>query len=100
LLVLNNCKPEFAGGRAEKIRAAVSNDAVETASGPLSVTMSLGLLLSVDWGPRPVEELLQEVDAALYAAKAAGRNCVRRARPERSGETIGVTVRESVQGGR
>jgi two-component system, cell cycle response regulator len=100
LVVLNNCKPESAEGRAEKIREAVSNDAVQTASGALSVTMSLGLLLSVDWGPRPVAELLQEVDEALYAAKAAGRNCVRRARPEASGETVGATVRESVQRGR
>jgi two-component system, cell cycle response regulator len=100
LVVLNNCKPESAEGRAEKIREAVSNVAVQTASGALSVTMSLGLLLSVDWGPRPVAELLQEVDEALYAAKAAGRNCVRRARPEASGETVGATVRESVQRGR
>jgi GGDEF domain-containing protein len=39
------------------------------ACGALNVTMSLGLLLSKDWGPRSVEELLFEVDAALYAAK-------------------------------
>jgi predicted signal transduction protein with EAL and GGDEF domain len=44
--------------------------------------MSLGLLMSKEWGYRPVEELLQQADAALYAAKAAGRNCVRVASPK------------------
>jgi PleD family two-component response regulator len=44
--------------------------------------MSLGVLLSCEWGHRPADELLREVDAALYAAKAAGRNCVMQAKPE------------------
>jgi hypothetical protein len=44
--------------------------------------MSLGLLLSQEWGLRPAEVLLREVDAALYAAKEAGRNCIKVARPE------------------
>jgi two-component system, cell cycle response regulator len=77
LLVLNNCKPQFAEARAEEIRKAVSSRVIQTASGPLQVTMSFGLLVSENWDIRPVEELLREVDAALYAAKAAGRNCVR-----------------------
>jgi hypothetical protein len=54
------------------------------ACGALNVTMSLGLLLSKDWGPRSVEELLFEVDAALYVAKPAGRDCVRLAEPRDS----------------
>ena len=39
--------------------------------------MSFGLLLSQEWGYLSVVELLHEVDTALYAAKAAGRNCVK-----------------------
>ncbi len=39
-------------------------------------------MLSQEWGCLPVEELLLEVDAALYAAKAAGRNCVNIATPK------------------
>jgi predicted signal transduction protein with EAL and GGDEF domain len=30
----------------------------------------------------PTEELLRETDAALYRAKAAGKNCVRLATPQ------------------
>ncbi len=81
LIVLNNCDPASAAARGEELRRALCNRLVQTSSGPLTVTMSFGLLESPDWGPRPVEELLHEVDAALYEAKANGRNCVRIAKP-------------------
>jgi diguanylate cyclase (GGDEF)-like protein len=75
LIVLNNCGASFAFARAEEIRKAVANCPVETTRGPVSATMSFGVLSSKDWGVRPLEELLRETDAALYAAKTAGRNC-------------------------
>jgi diguanylate cyclase (GGDEF)-like protein len=81
LIVLNNCDPNCAFERGEEIRKAMAKRPVHTSSGPVGVTMSVGVLISVDWGLRPVEELLNEADAALYAAKAAGRNCVRLAKP-------------------
>jgi two-component system cell cycle response regulator len=84
LVVLNNCNPAFGLARAEEIRKAISQKPIPSSSGPVPVTMSLGLLLSQEWSDRPVEELLQEADAALYAAKAAGRNCVRVASPNGS----------------
>jgi two-component system, cell cycle response regulator len=96
LMVLNNCKPQFALARAEEIRAAIGKRPIQTAIGPLAVTMSFGLLLSHDWAVRPVEELLREVDAALYAAKAAGRNCVRIAKPDVSRESISPEAHEAV----
>jgi two-component system cell cycle response regulator len=96
LIVLNNCKPQYAGARAEEIRKAVGSRPIQTASGMLQVTMSFGLLLSHDWSVRPVEELLHEVDAALYAAKAAGRNCIRLAKPEVSQEDACPLVRETI----
>jgi len=49
-----------------------------------------------DGGVRPVEELLYEVDATLYAAKAAGRNCIRIARPNATGYEILVPTGETV----
>ena len=84
LVVLNNCRPESALGRAEEIRKIISTRPVQTDAGALGITLSLGLLLSPDWGHRSADELLREVDAALYAAKTAGRNCVRTAKPGKS----------------
>jgi len=81
LVVLINCKPSHAFARAEEIRKAIAQKPVQASSGAIPITMSFGLLLSHEWGDRPVEVLLQEADAALYAAKAAGRNCVRIATP-------------------
>jgi two-component system cell cycle response regulator len=82
LIVLNSCNATFAFARAEEIRRAVASNAVQTTRGPIRVTMSFGLLSSADWGVRPVEELLHEIDAALYASKASGRNCSSIARPK------------------
>jgi two-component system cell cycle response regulator len=82
LLVLNNCESSYALERAEKIRSTIGNSPVSTRRGPLAVTMSLGVLSSRDWGLRTTEEILRDVDDALYAAKAAGRNCVRLAVPK------------------
>jgi two-component system, cell cycle response regulator len=95
LIVLNNCKPQFAEARAEEIRKAVGSRPIQTSNGSLQVTMSFGMLLSHDWGVRPVEELLHEVDAALYGAKAAGRNCVKLAKVEVSTEKVSPPLRET-----
>ena len=81
LVVLNNCDPAFGFVRAEQIRKTIAQCPVQTSNGVVPVTMSLGVLLSHEWGVRPVEDLLQEADVALYAAKAAGRNCVKVASP-------------------
>jgi diguanylate cyclase (GGDEF)-like protein len=82
VIILNNCKPEGAPTRAEEVRKAIAKAPFQTSAGPLDMTMSMGLLLSVDWPPWPVEQLLVEADAALYAAKAGGRNCVKYAKPK------------------
>jgi len=81
LVVLNNCDPAFGFVRAEQIRKTIAQCPVQTSNGVVPVSMSLGVLLSHEWGLRSVEELLQEADLALYAAKAAGRNCVKVASP-------------------
>lgn len=82
LVTLNNCDPAFGLGRAEIIRKTICGRPVETSSGSVSISMSFGLLLSQEWGYLSVVELLHEVDTALYAAKAAGRNCVKVAMPK------------------
>lgn len=63
-------------GVAEKLRAAVAEQSFEGAQGVFSVTASFGLA-SLDNAQEDGESLLQAADAALYAAKATGRNrCV------------------------
>lgn len=97
IVVLNNCDPNYALSRAEEIRKSISNRAVHTAKGPLALTMSFGVLLSGEWGLRPVEELLHEVDIALYEAKAAGRNCLKTARPATKLESPPAPLPQSVR---
>lgn len=81
LIVLNNCDSTHAFARAEEVRCAIANHPIQTRRGLLPVTMSLGVLSSREFGTVPVEELLAEADAALYAAKKEGRNCSRLAQP-------------------
>src|SRR2546421_4242139 len=94
LVVLNNCEPQFAMARAEEIRKTVADHPIQTIEGKVNVTISSGLLFSREWGVRPVEELLRETDGALYESKAAGRNCVRVAKPNELRDTIMLTVRQ------
>lgn len=82
LVVLNNCESSRASSRAEELRRAVSEKPFRTQSGDLRVTMSAGLLVSKGWGPLSIEQVLNHADSALYAAKAAGRDCLRTASAE------------------
>ncbi|HXY24715.1 MAG TPA: diguanylate cyclase [Candidatus Acidoferrum sp.] len=77
LVILSDCDPAFSLTRTEEIRKAVARLPFQTSAGAIPVTMSIGLLISQEWGHRPMEELLHETDSALYTAKGAGRNCVR-----------------------
>jgi two-component system cell cycle response regulator len=77
LIVLNNCDSLQALVRAEQVRNGVASHPVQTTRGPLSITMSLGVLASRHSDLWRVEEILGEADSALYQAKANGRNCVR-----------------------
>ena len=95
LVVLNGCDPTGASARAEEIRKAISGRPVQTTGGPLPVTMSFGVLLSGEWSVRTVEELLHKTDTCLYEAKAAGRNCVRVAKPDPSIEFPAGATRET-----
>jgi two-component system, cell cycle response regulator len=96
LIVLNNCDPAYALGRAEQVRAAIANRELITDRGPIALTMSVGLLRTTDWGELRAEIHLAEVDAALYAAKAAGRNCVRVALPVKSPQPAELLPAEKV----
>jgi two-component system, cell cycle response regulator len=74
LIVLNNCDAANTLARAEEIRKGIARTPIQTKSGPLPITMSVGALHTKE-GEWSVEDALREVDSALYKAKAAGRNC-------------------------
>ena len=81
MIVLNNCGLDKAIERAEELRIAISKTAIRTSRGLVPITISVGALASQEWGAIAPDEVLRRVDAALYAAKAAGRNCSRLAAP-------------------
>jgi two-component system cell cycle response regulator len=81
LVALNKCNPESAISRAENLREKIAGRPIQTANKPLSVTISIGLALSSEFPESTIEEIMYQADMALYAAKAAGRNCVRVAQP-------------------
>jgi diguanylate cyclase (GGDEF)-like protein len=58
---------------AERVRKAVGVTGIDTGVGPAAVTVSVGVATGDGSDP---EQLLRNADAALYAAKAAGRNVV------------------------
>jgi two-component system, cell cycle response regulator len=97
LVVLNSCDPAFAPTRAEEIRLAISHHPIHTAKGPLSLTMSAGLLLSSEWSTKSLEELLHQVDNTLYEAKSAGRDCLRIAKPPVNAELPPALLPQSVR---
>jgi diguanylate cyclase (GGDEF)-like protein len=81
LVALNKCNPESAISRAENLREKIAGRPIQTANKPVSITISIGLALSSEFTESTVEEIMHHADMALYAAKAAGRNCVRVAQP-------------------
>jgi diguanylate cyclase (GGDEF)-like protein/PAS domain S-box-containing protein len=81
LVVLPNCAATDALARAEQLREAIAATPISTACGPISITISIGVLVSQEWGHPTIDDILREVDAALYAAKDAGRNRCRLAVP-------------------
>jgi diguanylate cyclase (GGDEF)-like protein len=98
LILLNNCDPMSALARAEQMRETIGKQEVSTPAGALKVTMSVGLLRSVDWKNVPAEQCLAEADNALYAAKAAGRNCVRVALPAKAETELALASNEKSRG--
>lgn len=62
---------------AERLRQEVSNMVVVTGAGPLSLTISLGVASLKRQEDESLDSLIGRADAAMYEAKAAGRNAVR-----------------------
>lgn len=64
---------------AERLRLAVSAPPFQTQAGIVNVTCSLGVAQFDPVATATVDQLLSAADGRLYAAKKAGRNCVKSA---------------------
>nr|WP_172821902.1 GGDEF domain-containing protein [Magnetospirillum sp. XM-1]CUW39022.1 Putative diguanylate cyclase (GGDEF domain)\ len=74
---------------AERLRTALAGAAVETANGPATVTISIGM--AELGGDRTLEQAMSEADQRLYRAKAEGRDrvvAVSETNPDRTGASL------------
>jgi diguanylate cyclase (GGDEF)-like protein len=74
LILLPGCDNTATREKAERLRRAIMQYPVETESGPLNVTISVGAVASGDWPRSTANQVLQMADSALYRAKEEGRN--------------------------
>jgi diguanylate cyclase (GGDEF)-like protein len=77
LLVLPNMSEQQAYARAEQLRVAIEDTPIVFSASDIRVTASSGVATFPQHG-RTKDELIAASDRALYAAKAAGRNQVKR----------------------
>ncbi|MCB5183853.1 sensor domain-containing diguanylate cyclase [Methylobacillus gramineus] len=81
LIVIKDCDEHSAMLLAEKIRNAVENELIAYKGEQISITASLGV--AVARTGEKMEHVLDRADAAMYAAKMAGRNQVNLSRLEK-----------------
>jgi diguanylate cyclase (GGDEF)-like protein len=75
LILLPGCTADGAVGVAERARTCIAADPVMADGQPVAVHISLGVASTVESGADPAV-LIAAADAALYQAKAGGRNQV------------------------
>lgn len=80
LLLLPECNEDEMVAIAERIREAIRNLRIEAGTRTFIFTVSIGV--HYPDGPQTLDAMLQQADKALYAAKDAGRDCVRTSRQE------------------
>jgi diguanylate cyclase (GGDEF)-like protein len=82
ILVIRDVSAREAQRVAERHRRAVADLRLAAQGGPERITISIGVAAFDPEAPDPtVASILARADAALYAAKHAGRDCVMLARP-------------------
>jgi len=78
VVILPKTHPANAKIFAERMRAALEANRIEYRDKSCQITASFGVTgVDADYGETSASELLGAADRALYAAKHAGRNCVK-----------------------
>ncbi|MEI6778110.1 MAG: diguanylate cyclase [Chloroflexales bacterium] len=74
VLLLPTTTSKQAHDVVERVRLALTVQAVEITNGPVSMTISVGIATCHVGEPQSLDMLLERADLALYRAKKAGRN--------------------------
>ena len=75
LFILQNTEITEGKDMAERVRKRIGSDAIHDRNAEINISLSLGVAQARD--DDTVDTLIDRADAALYAAKLAGRDCVR-----------------------
>jgi diguanylate cyclase (GGDEF)-like protein len=78
-LVLDGTTLAEAGRCAEKLRQTIANTPIQTPTGDVHITVSIGISGMEEFHNRNLvtaQSLLEHADINLYASKSRGRNCV------------------------
>jgi diguanylate cyclase (GGDEF)-like protein len=98
-IVLGHCAEASVATAAEKILAAVNEAAIETASGLIYVTVSIGGAAFPEQA-KTAYEVMTRAESALAEAKRAGRDCFvpyKLSEEQRSRHRVGMALGERVQ---
>jgi diguanylate cyclase (GGDEF)-like protein len=95
LLINPGAAKQGEAGLYERLCARVSGAGMLTRRGTISITVSIGVAAAT--GESTVDTLLADADAALYRAKAEGRNRVAYARLEAAAGTEPETAFDSAE---
>lgn len=74
-IVMPDSSPKASATVADRIRSQIETTVIQTANGPVRATVSAGIAIRLV-EPETLQSLLNRADAALYEAKASGRNRV------------------------
>jgi diguanylate cyclase (GGDEF)-like protein len=74
LVVLPGAGPDDVRALGERVRHAVEATEITIGSCRISATVSVGAVAFPDTNASDIDELVNKADAAMYAAKSAGRN--------------------------
>ena len=76
LFILPSCKGDKGMRLGERVRASIETKPIDTPSGFIGITLSIGVASSEDIAAQTTDAIISATDAALYRAKDAGRNRV------------------------